>query len=151
MTLCQSSKVSLCVLRCLKWNMLSTKLQWHSCIFFSFSDNGSPLSEYDFDNRKNYWFDTHGHCHYMSMASTIQGKWRPQYCSFLRRTNKVVCQFQVNNWTFLCCCVAIRSSHTYHNVVWLHFYTFFIDHPKFISLAQVVPGPIQPWQCIKVA
>ena len=24
-------------------------------------------------------------------------------------------------------------------------------HPKFISLAQVVPGPIQPWQCIKVA
>ena len=22
-------------------------------------------------------------------------------------------------------------------------------HPKFISLAQVVPGPIQPWQCIK--
>ena len=24
-------------------------------------------------------------------------------------------------------------------------------HPKFISLAQVVPGPIQPCQCIKVA
>ena len=35
-----------------------------------------------------------------------------------------------------------------YNIITLILFEF---HPKFISLAQVVPGPIQPWQCIKVA
>ena len=137
---CQSCKVSFCVLRCLKWNIWLRKLP-PFCLF-TFSDDGIPLFWQRFDNRIKYRADR-GRCHFMSMASSIRGKWRREYCRSQSKTkkNKVVCQLQANNWTFLHCCVSV--SHTWDNVVWLYFYIFaFLKSRATCSREDVKCAPI---------